>query len=340
MLSRDCVKIATNIYSDFLYRPILCANINLDDYVGIKDNISRITSLDETEFDDWAHSPFIMTDVVTHWKAFHTWNLDILCQRYGKDVFRAEAVDWPLQLYLQYMKNNSDDSPLYLFDKNVIRKTDLREEYDVPKPFQEDFFNVLRDQRPDFAWLIIGPRRSGSTFHIDPNHTAAWNAAIRGRKLWLLFPPGVLPPGVYVSENYAEVTSPLSIADWLLNYYQETKNIKGMVQCICKEGEVLYVPAGWFHMVVNITDTIAITQNFVPRVNLTKVLRFLKDRFEQVSGFPSTVQDPFRLFVDCLKNDSPLALESAMESIQESSKRKWECIAGGSNFNFGFNDHC
>lgn len=39
-------------------------------------------------------------------------------------------------------------------------------------------------------WLIIGPHRSGSSFHVDPNATCAWNAVVSGAKKWILFPPG------------------------------------------------------------------------------------------------------------------------------------------------------
>jgi hypothetical protein len=39
-------------------------------------------------------------------------------------------------------------------------------------------------------WLIMGPARSGSSFHVDPNATSAWNAVISGAKKWILFPPG------------------------------------------------------------------------------------------------------------------------------------------------------
>jgi hypothetical protein len=28
---------------------------------------------------------------------------------------------------------------------------------------------VLEEERPDWRWLIMGPARSGSAFHVDPN---------------------------------------------------------------------------------------------------------------------------------------------------------------------------
>lgn len=66
----------------------------------------------------------------------------------------------------------------------------------VPKQFTEDFFSVLGESaRPDYKWLIMGPERSGSSFHKDPNATSAWNAVVKGSKKWVLFPPHVTPPG-------------------------------------------------------------------------------------------------------------------------------------------------
>lgn len=44
-------------------------------------------------------------------------------------------------------------------------------------------------------------------------------------------------------------------------------------------------------MVVNLESSIAVTQNFVSRTNLAKVLRFLRERPEQVSGFGCGIQD-------------------------------------------------
>jgi hypothetical protein len=87
--------------------------------------------------------------------------------------------------YFQYLDRQHDDAPLYLFDKSFCEHSpQLCSDYATPEPFQEDLFSVLADKRPDYRWLTIGPARSGSTFHVDPNGTSAWNACICGRKLW------------------------------------------------------------------------------------------------------------------------------------------------------------
>lgn len=105
------------------------------------------------------------------------WSTDYLLEAYGNTDFRAEAVDWSLKDYWDYMENNQDESPLYLFDHSFVEKMDLKVgnqdggHYSIPECFEEDLFDVLDNQRPDRRWLIIGPKRSGSTFHKDPNAT-------------------------------------------------------------------------------------------------------------------------------------------------------------------------
>ena len=71
---------------------------------------------------------------------------------------------------------------------------------------------------------------SGSTFHKDPNATSAWNAVITGSKYWIMFPSSSTlppPPGVFVSADQSEVTSPLSIAEWLLGFHAEARRTPG-----------------------------------------------------------------------------------------------------------------
>ncbi|KAL1997575.1 hypothetical protein VTN02DRAFT_1436 [Thermoascus thermophilus] len=206
------------------------------------------------------------------------------------------------------MRDNSDESPLYLFDRDFVAKMGLKTgppdrepatAYWPPPCFGEDLFAVLGAQRPDDRWLIVGPARSGSTFHKDPNATSAWNAVVRGAKYWILFPSSATlppPPGVYVSADQSEVTAPLSIAEWLLGFHALARRTPGCVEAVCREGEVLHVPSGWWHLVVNLEPCVAITQNFIPRAHLPAALDFLRNKPDQVSGFRRDVADPYGLF--------------------------------------------
>ena len=111
------------------------------------------------------------------WPGYEKWSIDELLRKYGEVKFRAEAVDWPLKTYVDYMNNTLDESPLYLFDRSFVEKMDIKVgketdgQYWVPECFGEDLFAVLGGRRPDSRWLIVGPERSGSTFHKDPNAT-------------------------------------------------------------------------------------------------------------------------------------------------------------------------
>ncbi|KAK2748344.1 hypothetical protein FQN57_001002 [Myotisia sp. PD_48] len=353
----DC----SNLFSDMLHRPFYCSHIFLPTYtenIPAKNQIPRIPNLSCKEFDEaWVDKPFILTDPVKQWPSFKSWSLEHLLETYSKTLFRAEAVDWPFETYVNYMNDNSDESPLYLFDRSFVSKMNLSNDSQAPvfvppSCFGEDLFSVLGSKRPDKEWLIIGPAKSGSTFHKDPNATSAWNAVLRGSKYWIMFPglPSSLPPppGVFVSVDQAEVTSPLSIAEWLLNFHAIARRTPGCLEGICGEGEVLHVPSGWWHLVVNLSPSIAITQNFVPRKHLRSVLEFMKYKPDQISGFSNDIQNPYELFVEKMREIYPELLEETLQEMEAKRKRKWEEVvntaAGGTEdsgpaeFGFGFGD--
>lgn len=97
--------------------------------------------------------------------------------------------------------------------------------------------------------MIVGPKRSGSVFHIDPNATHAWNACIQGRKRWIFYPPGDPPPGVIPSADGDEVALPFSVGEWIIQYWTEhMKQYKKRpfgsrpMECTTFPGDVIFVP--------------------------------------------------------------------------------------------------
>jgi hypothetical protein len=114
-----------------------------------------------------------------------------------------------------------------------------------------------------------------------------------------------------------------------------------------KAGEILHVPSGWWHLVVNLAPGIALTQNFVPNSHLADALSFLKNKPDQVTGFKKAIESPFELFVQRLEQNYPELLNEALDELDRRSqrkKRKWEEAVGRKNeelnetggFSFGF----
>eukprot|EP00301_Raphidiophrys_heterophryoidea_P025293 c8453_g1_i2.p1 GENE.c8453_g1_i2~~c8453_g1_i2.p1 ORF type:complete len:308 (-),score=69.35 c8453_g1_i2:210-1133(-) len=229
----------------------------------------------------------IITDVVPGWKAFNNWTREYLLEAAGDTLFSVGHFQMRLSNYYKYADTAVDDQPMYLFDKGFANNLPkLAEEYEVPQYFKEDFFEVLGPDRPDHRWLIIGPAKSGSTFHVDPNSTSAWNAVIRGSKKWVMYPPSEVPPGVFPSADGADVACPISLVEWFIGFYEkpEADSRSGRLECILREGELLFVPRGWWHCALNLEETVAITQNFVSSQNLRQVMKFVKTKPNQVSG--------------------------------------------------------
>lgn len=229
-------------YSDEIFQSFYCSHIDLQVCYGddrIKDNIPRIHYSDlsperfKREF-GIPNRPVIITGLMDTWPCYSKasqhdatrWNIDNWKRLYGSKPFKIGRFVMPLDKYFDYMEHiSSDESPLYLFDSKFGDKhPELLDHYDVAPYFRADYFNLLNDDpevRPAFRWILVGPERSGSTFHKDPNHTSAWNALISGEKKWIMYPIEQVPPGVFPSTNGAEVATPISVCEWFINNYSE-----------------------------------------------------------------------------------------------------------------------
>jgi len=289
----------------------------------------------------------------------------------GKDpTFRATSATAPvaatftLRGYFNYLRQAREEAPLYLFERDFAKKVRALEgDYDVPVYFRTaddhratgqsdgqeqkgagmsaahglagtDLFRVFGSvARPDYRWLICGPKRSGSIFHIDPNQTNAWNVSIQGRKKWIFYPPDVHPPGVVSSTDGADVTVPISTGEWLLSFWdmhlearRHPDPAQRPLEVIVHPGEVVFVPHGYWHMVVNLDDCIALTHNYVSLSNLPDCLKFLRDTPDQISGVRDRTEaiDPegmYELFQQKLVETGVMTQEQLQEAVALSLKR-------------------
>jgi len=223
------------VYSDFYYRLHSCRSFAIPDaWTDTRsDTVARVPCEEMTSdkfmknFEE-RNRPVVIEGACRNWKAFERWKEPkYLLERASGRTFRATSGAAPLpglftlDAYYDYCCRSThlEEAPLYLFDRTALAPgselwIDYMDDLKATCPYfdpdrddlRHDLFKILGEgRRPDHTWLIMGPRRSGSLFHVDPNATHAFNAAIAGRKFWIFYPPGVTPPGVLPSEDGDQV---------------------------------------------------------------------------------------------------------------------------------------
>eukprot|EP01118_Nematostelium_gracile_P000722 TRINITY_DN10744_c0_g1_i1.p1 TRINITY_DN10744_c0_g1~~TRINITY_DN10744_c0_g1_i1.p1 ORF type:complete len:225 (-),score=42.44 TRINITY_DN10744_c0_g1_i1:21-695(-) len=209
------------------------------------------------------------------------------------------------------MRENHDDKPIYLFDnKFQQRAPDMLSDYSVPIYFAEDLFELMTNEdRPDYRWFLCGPSRSGSPLHQDPHRTSAWNALIQGRKRWTLYPPHIIPVGVDKELIDTEFYASPDVMKYYLEVYPYLSDKHKPMEVIQEAGEIIFVPSGWWHQVLNLTDTVAVTQNFCSPRNFQFVYQ---DMIEKKSSLR-------KYFFDSVSKRFPELFSGFPQAMEESS---------------------
>uniref|UniRef100_A0AAV1VPQ7 JmjC domain-containing protein n=1 Tax=Peronospora matthiolae TaxID=2874970 RepID=A0AAV1VPQ7_9STRA len=221
------------------------------------------------------------------WEALKHWTLKQLRRDYKRAELKCgeddngKSIRMKFKYFVTYLKRQTDDSPLYIFDSTFEDHRDtkpLLDDYIVPKYFPEDLFSLVgEDRRPPYRWFLVGPKRSGTTLHVDPLGTSAWNTLIVGRKRWVLFPPH-LPKRLVNGKNHVHGDEDDEAVNYFMDLLPRLKQASSPETLQCVEfmqfpGETVFVPGGWWHAVLNVDDTVAVTQNFCSSQNFPTVWR-------------------------------------------------------------------
>ena len=207
-------------------------------------------------------------------------SLDHLHLRFGSESFALyNGQAFTLDEYISYCNGRAETDllPLYVFeDLSLVAPSEVKSAilnyYSVPEFFRSDMFELVQESmpkvgRPRFRWLLVGPTRSGTPLHRDPHGTSAWNSLVSGSKHWVL-----LPPNTKESVLRLDIKDHLVWCDEVLPGLLQDESV-GVIEYLQRPGETVFVPAGWWHAVVNLELSVAVTENLAVACNAKEVLR-------------------------------------------------------------------
>jgi len=184
-----------------------------------------------------------------------------LRQLYGETNFRVSDTHGAmvgLDVWYQYAATTDDDAPFAIYDAEFSDLGGFG--YEVPRFLSEDAFALANvDERPPWRWLLLGGPRSGTGVHVDPLQTHAWVYLVQGLKRWI-FLPSHLSRDELRELGVGEPQLPS--AQWFSRYRDAAAALQGTVELVQRPGELVYVPAGRPHAVLNLEWSYALTHNY------------------------------------------------------------------------------
>ncbi|KGB76206.2 hypothetical protein CNBG_2044 [Cryptococcus deuterogattii R265] len=184
---------------------------------------------------------------------------------------------------------------LYVKDWHLMAELEgqgkgVGEIYSVPECLRDDWLNPPYTPSPrtkpinssastsDFRFTYVGPALTYTPLHRDVYGSYSWSANVVGRKMWWFFPPDKL--GRVKDENRELVFD-----------VRHLEGEGGAMKVLQEEGEIIFIPSGWHHQVVNLDFCISINHNFFASPTLPHIYRALCVSQDRVEDSIADVKD-------------------------------------------------
>lgn len=210
--------------------------------------------------------------------AVGTWDIDFFATHYGSHRVPIDGIhsgrEETLNAYISHMRSpgDFDEAPSYM--RNFLlfeRFPELRADFEMPWFASPNWLQskVLGDFSGGSwrYWVELFLSREGTRFpfvHIDPYYTHAWSLQLSGRKrFWLWAPLKNQFERVYDGTLPRENPKIISPSTSLESFHPE----RPAHSVVLHPGEMLFLPAGWWHTTETLEESVTLGGNFVEASN-------------------------------------------------------------------------
>jgi hypothetical protein len=243
--------------------------------------------------------PVIVTDAMAGWSALQRWTPENLTQRFGNervqiygDLFRLADIKPLSEYFSRYFGRDdfraSGSTPYVRWYCHLIG--------DERVPWADDIFTRISEdwQRPAFFpsnsfllpfcagtgmidpakdWfpargLFISARGARTRLHADPWASDALLCQVYGEKDFVMYDPS---QGPYLMKDGRSV----DVEDPDLKLFPDFPKARIAFRDTLRPGEIVLVPAGWYHHFNSVSDSISLTWNFVHNSRRDEFLSYL-----------------------------------------------------------------
>lgn len=142
------------------------------------------------------------------------------------------------------------------------------------QPPEEYRRKVINDEYWELTKLFISPKGALTRLHFDNGGAHVWLSQVRGRKLFVCFPPS---DGPYLHAFDGDEGVPNGswidpLDEDVLSKWPDYEHATPYV-AVVEEGETLFAPQGWWHYTVGLDTSITIMRNFYSTPNKAEHVR-------------------------------------------------------------------
>ncbi len=224
-------------------------------------------------------TPVVMENITRDWPARSKWSLDYFESLAGNNRVKlydskpstnyklqhAAETSMLLKDYFKILREGEQDLRMFFFD--ILREIpSLRDDFSFPQ-IGLKFFEKL-------PVMFIAGNKARVQMHFDIDYADIFLCHFGGRKKVTLFSPDQTPLMYHVPYSFSSLHSvDYEYPDF--ERYPALKHLKGS-QTVLNNGDVLYIPPGWWHFIVYDEIGYSIAIRAFPR-NLRNFSRMLRN---------------------------------------------------------------
>lgn len=229
--------------------------------------------------------PVILTDAMSHWKAAQIWSPTYFKTQVGDRRVQIDGASYSVKELFDLIESSTpeDPAPYLRIQKLVEVFPELGDDLEPPiihaQPnWAESPLMAPSIRRTRLHEILIGG--NGASFdglHYDKDHLHAFIAQFHGEKDFFVYAPGQSP--FLYPKDHLPNQARVDIFKPDFESFPEFARAQ-QIKLTLKPGEVVFMPAGWWHTTRMHGPSISVTWNVVNSTNWENVVADTHDRVE------------------------------------------------------------